>query len=168
MMDNHAPGDDKPWYRQFWPWFVILIPALTVVAGITTVFIAMDAPSGMVVDDYYKQGLAINRDLARSERARELGLTARVSHDPEVDVLIIELLGSAGANPGFLNLHLSHPTLPDRDQQLSLVIGPDGRYRSPLNGLLEANWHLEITSPDDQWRMVGRMRLPGGAAVDLP
>jgi hypothetical protein len=34
--------DDKPWYKQFWPWFVFALPAIAVIAGITTVIIAMD------------------------------------------------------------------------------------------------------------------------------
>ena len=32
--------DQKPWYKQFWPWFIMAIPACGVVAGITTVIIA--------------------------------------------------------------------------------------------------------------------------------
>ena len=33
--------DDAPWYRQFWPWFLIAIPAAAVVAGIVTIIIAV-------------------------------------------------------------------------------------------------------------------------------
>lgn len=30
----------KPWFKQFWPWFIISIPACGVIAGIATVIIA--------------------------------------------------------------------------------------------------------------------------------
>ncbi len=33
--------DSKPWYKQFWPWFVISLPATAVVAGLITVVIAV-------------------------------------------------------------------------------------------------------------------------------
>lgn len=32
--------DEKPWYKQFWPWFIMAIPACGVIAGISTVIIA--------------------------------------------------------------------------------------------------------------------------------
>ncbi|WP_174564729.1 FixH family protein, partial [Solemya elarraichensis gill symbiont] len=47
----------KPWYRQFWPWFIISIPAGTVVAAFITIYIAVDGADPLVTDDYYKEGL---------------------------------------------------------------------------------------------------------------
>ena len=41
--------DTKPWYRQFWPWFIIALPASSVVAGITTFWIAMQTTDSLVV-----------------------------------------------------------------------------------------------------------------------
>ena len=41
--------DTKPWYRQFWPWFIIALPASAVVAGLTTVWIAMQTTDSLVV-----------------------------------------------------------------------------------------------------------------------
>ena len=42
--------DTKPWYRQFWPWLLISIPLLTVIAGIITLMIALKHPDQLVVD----------------------------------------------------------------------------------------------------------------------
>lgn len=167
-MIEQPPTTEPPWYRQFWPWFIILIPALTVVAGITTLLLAMQAPSGLVVDDYYKQGLAINQDLARTDRARELGIRARVSHDAQTGILTVELGSSAGKRPASLKLTLAHPTLPHRDRTLELLMGADGRYTATLGDLPQILWHVSITPPDDQWRIIGRMHLPGGPTVELP
>ena len=33
--------DTEPWYRQFWPWFLIAIPAAAVVGGIVTIILAV-------------------------------------------------------------------------------------------------------------------------------
>jgi hypothetical protein len=62
-----------PWYKQFWPWFLMALPASAVVAGIATVVIAMTNPDGLVKDDYYKAGLGINRTLEREQQAAALG-----------------------------------------------------------------------------------------------
>lgn len=40
MHNTTQKTDQKPWYKQFWPWFIMAIPACGVIAGITTVFIA--------------------------------------------------------------------------------------------------------------------------------
>lgn len=33
--------DSRPWYRQFWPWFLILLPATSVVFSFATLYIAL-------------------------------------------------------------------------------------------------------------------------------
>ena len=73
--------DSKPWYRQFWPWFIIALPASVVVAGLITVFIAFRHADTLVNDNYYKDGLAINQTLAQDTRARELGVEATIDFD---------------------------------------------------------------------------------------
>ena len=40
-----------PWYRQFWPWFIIALPASAVVASFITLWIAISNPDQVVVDD---------------------------------------------------------------------------------------------------------------------
>ena len=49
--------DTEPWYRQFWPWFLIAIPMMSVVVGITMLALAVKEPLAMVVDDYARIGL---------------------------------------------------------------------------------------------------------------
>ena len=62
-------NDVTPWYKQFWPWFLMALPATAVVGGIITIVIAMTNPDGLVQDDYYKAGLGINRTLEREQQA---------------------------------------------------------------------------------------------------
>ena len=88
---SHPIADTKPWYRQFWPWFIIALPASAVIAGLTTVYIAFDEPDGLVVDDYYKEGLAINQTLARDQRAAQLGLSALVTPGGKGDEFSVDL-----------------------------------------------------------------------------
>jgi hypothetical protein len=45
-----------PWYRQFWPWFIIAIPALSVIGGFVTLWLALTHPETLVIDEgeYHK------------------------------------------------------------------------------------------------------------------
>ena len=63
------PAMAPPWYRQPWPWLLMAGPAIVVVAGIVTAVIAFTGADGVIADDYYKQGMAINRTLAREAKA---------------------------------------------------------------------------------------------------
>ncbi|MCX8006315.1 MAG: FixH family protein [Burkholderiaceae bacterium] len=78
---NATTVQDKalPWYRHGWVWFLIAIPLAAVLGGIATVIIAVRSDDGVVAADYYRRGLAINEQLARQQRARELGLTGALA-----------------------------------------------------------------------------------------
>ena len=41
--------DTKPWYRQFWPWFLICLPASAVIASLYTVSLAFRTTDSLVV-----------------------------------------------------------------------------------------------------------------------
>ncbi|MCC7269385.1 MAG: FixH family protein, partial [Rhodocyclaceae bacterium] len=76
-MSAIAP-DKRPWYAHRWPWLLMAGPAVVVVAGIVTAWIAATTSDGLVADDYYKQGLAINQRLARQDAAAAMQLEARL------------------------------------------------------------------------------------------
>lgn len=46
-----APGEGVPWYKQFWPWFIIALPASVVVASFFTLWLAISNPDPLIVDD---------------------------------------------------------------------------------------------------------------------
>jgi len=46
-----ASTEPPPWYRQFWPWFIIALPASVVIAGLYTFYLAVSQPVQLVVDD---------------------------------------------------------------------------------------------------------------------
>ncbi len=51
---------NTPWYKQFWPWFLIAVPLITLVMGGVLLKLAISTEDSLVVDDYYKEGKAIN------------------------------------------------------------------------------------------------------------
>ena len=67
--------DVQPWYRQFWPWFLIALPATAVVASLWTVSVAVRSPNALVMDDYGKIGIATDKKKQRDELAAALSAT---------------------------------------------------------------------------------------------
>jgi hypothetical protein len=42
-MQEQTANKNAPWYKQFWPWFLISLPAAVVVASMFTIKIAIDS-----------------------------------------------------------------------------------------------------------------------------
>jgi hypothetical protein len=159
--------DTKPWYRQFWPWMLIALPGTAVVASITTYFIAASGTSGLVVDDYYKEGLAINRSLARGGKAAELKLSADLAiNDTKVRLLLDSEHVQAGQD---LKLVFSHATFPDLDQVLLLQANDGNNYWSGemATALRSGKWYVYVSATDDSWRLSGVMFAPGDGSLAL-
>lgn len=65
MKNDKQIGDSRPWYRHGMVWLVISGPAVVVVAGFVTLYIAVKSPDPVVTSDYYRQGVEINKTLAK-------------------------------------------------------------------------------------------------------
>jgi len=145
-------SDTKPWYRHFWLWFLILLPASVVVASLVTMYIAYYGADDLVVDEYYKDGLAINRQLEKIQRSTELGISAEVSFSSDYVTAHVE----GPVNAPSLNLLLSHPLEADRDFPLSLSQIAPGIYQAPLPAAVAPRWHWTLSLPQpDGWRLDG-------------
>ncbi len=61
----------KPWYKQFWPWFLIALPVTVMCVCATIIYLsASQGGFSMVVDDYYKRGKMINAVIEHVEKAK--------------------------------------------------------------------------------------------------
>jgi hypothetical protein len=141
-----------PWYKQFWPWVLIGLPATVVVASFNLIYLAYHYSDDLVVDDYYKQGLAINQELTRQRAAEQLGLRAHLA--AEGRRVVVTLDGSI-LEPQ-LRLLLSHPMEANRDLKLALSRQPNGQYSTSLPTELSGQWHWIIDLGDGSpWRLDG-------------
>ncbi len=150
----------KPWYQQFWVWFFIFWPAVAVVAGVTTVVIAVRLQDDLVVDDYYRVGKAINQDLARDQVAVRLGLSAQLHYAEGHLTLTLAAAPEATQAEPVLWLQLQHPTQARSDLNLGLSRTETGAYTVALPALAPTRWRLQLTPPDRRWRLRGELPLP--------
>ena len=159
--------DTEPWYRQFWPWVLIGLPGSVVVAGLTTVWIAVQNADSLVVDDYYKDGLAINQQLDKQERARALGLSAVLTY--RAGAMDVALSSAAAEDPrrlpddetqpAALALSFFHPLDASRDRQLTLPRIDAQNYRARFELPSGSRWHWQIeplgAGTEPTWRLQG-------------
>lgn len=138
----------KPWHREPWPWLLMSGPAAVLVAGGVTAWLAFASADGLVAEDYYKQGLAVNRVLAREEAARRLGISAEVRFaDGKIAVRL------AGEQPPALFVRLAHATRAGLDVRLRLAPGPAGSYEAELPPLAPGRWQIVIEDARGTWRI---------------
>jgi len=160
----------RPAWREPLVWLVVGIPALTVVAGLLTWWIAAQRADSDVADDHYRRGLAINRVLQRDEAARAQGLKAVIESPAATDHGVVQVrLRGEGPMPEILILNLSHPVQAAQDQHLTLTVQADGSYRtqSGVSWPHAGRWAVSIDTP--QWRLSGQaIRLEPGMSLRLP
>jgi hypothetical protein len=159
--------DTLPWYRQFWPWLLISLPAAVVIASMVTIYIAVQTDDGLVKDDYYKQGLAIHKDAARTQTAEALGVTAMLQYDSAGPRLSVQLNDAAIGELNELVVVLFHPTRDNQDQRVTLPRTGPRRFEGAIALLGPANWRVSAEPPSGQWRIDGRLAIPLLTSAEL-
>ena len=148
--------DNTPWYRQRWPWLLMLGPAIVVVGGVRLGIVAYSSQDAMVVDDYYKQGKAINMDLRRDRAASALGLAFEARYDARQGTLAGTLTPVAAP----FKLYLAHDTMPERDRQVDVFPDAQGRFEVALPQLDKARWRVSVEGGGRAWRLAGLWHYP--------
>jgi len=152
--------DTQPWYRQFWPWFIIALPAASVVAGLTTVWISMQTTDSLVVASGDGMQIVAERRIDAEQLATELNLAVILEVNPATGAIQAAMRsGGLESAPAALELELSHPAFADRDQLITLHRAlPDAAGNPVWSGhfvnIPEGRWYVTLKSGDD-WRLSG-------------
>jgi hypothetical protein len=142
----------EPWYRHRWPWFIMLGPVAVMLATAVTVLLALRQPEAMVVDDYYKQGKAINQDLRRDRMASALRLHLQAGYDPAGRLSgRLESFGRPMLAP--FRIRLAHPTQPGKDLVLDAFPDSEGSFAVRLPALEMTHWQVVVEDEGGQWRL---------------
>lgn len=155
----------KPWYKQFWPWFLIALPLTSVTYSFTALGLFTKNQVSLVAEDYYKKGKGINIDLSRLKIAEELGLKASI-HSEGTNLLLSFTKGKLETFPS-LRIVFTHRTLADKDFSQMLTADASGNYRLSLDNSLDGPWFIELESFDKKWMLQGRVNFPTSEPVEL-
>jgi len=140
----------RPWYREFWLWFVLAPPMTSIVIGLSLVGVAVTHGDSPVVDNYAQAGRALHKNDDRERAAVKLGLEGTLMLDRETGHVTVHLRGPAEL-PDSLDLLLSHPTHADRDVKLSMPRDSTGLYRANARRAVDGRRYMRLQSGDGQW-----------------
>ncbi|CAM3143149.1 FixH family protein [Vibrio mytili] len=154
----------KPWYKQFWPWFLIILPLTVVVWTVITVIVFSKNSVSLVAEDYYKKGKGINVDISKMNVARDLGLHAVLSSKNNSIVVKFDK-GELSHYPALLAT-FTHRTLPDRDFSKLITADASGNYRLTADESIQGPWFVELEPHDKQWMLQGKIEFPA-VSIDL-
>ncbi|WP_414830828.1 FixH family protein [Alteromonas sp. H39] len=154
---------NTPWYKQFWPWFLIAIPVITFIMGMVLLNLATNTTDSLVVDDYYKEGKAINARLGKIEEAKRRNITTDLTiEDGAVTVQFHSGIPKEGQA---LKLAFYHTTLQDRDTSVLLSRDARGVYRGYVESPLDGKWQITLTPIDEAWKIQQTVTLPWSGVI---
>ena len=148
-----------PWYKHFWPWFLIAVPTSSLIVGSMVIYLANTTSDSLVVDDYYKEGKAINANLDKEIRAKYLNISTDllISEGGSVRLQFHSGIPKTGEA---LTLNLYHVTLKDRDMQTILTRDANGIYRGTFEQQIEGKWQASLLPFDQEWKIQQTVYLP--------
>lgn len=178
-MNTEANDDEslKPWYRQFWFWFVFSPLIYIIIMCSITVTIALKGADDVIIDNYYKEGRMINQALGQDTRASELGLSANLHFDRTSGEVVLKM-DNVPADPALmpeqLLLMMGHPVKAAKDQLVALKYVSPGYYRGELVSPPEYSWYLTLYPIKDiadrnqaPWTISGEINFQDGDVTEL-
>ncbi len=163
---NLPKHDSRPWYREPWPWLLMAGPAIVVVAGFVTAWLAIRSNDGLVAEDYYKQGLAVNQVLERERRGVDMGVKADVLQSGN-RLRVLLHVADAAAMPARMTFTVMHPTQAGKDQVVALTPDGQGFFGGVLAASVVGRWKVTLEDAAGLWRLDGDWQANSEAPQQL-
>lgn len=150
--------DTQPWFRQFWPWFIIALLSSSVIAGLTTVWISLQTTDSLVVKSEDGMQIFAERRINAEQLAAELQLAALIRIDSDTGAISVTMRsGDLKAVPPALELEFTHPAFAERDQLIALHQAQPDEAGNPVwvghfVDTPDGRWYVVLKSGDD-WRL---------------
>ena len=158
----------QPWYKERWPWILMAGPAIVVVAGIITLWLAVVSNDGLVSDDYYKEGLAVNQQIKRDQGALKLGLAANLMRSGDkLRLLLTAENQDVMALPQEVAVKFTHPTRAGEDQMVVMKSLGGGMFAGDLKAGIGGRWIVSLEDIKGDWRLQSEWIADSGEALQL-
>ncbi len=155
------PQNNTPTRKgKFWLGLVVALPAVAVIASLSTVYVAFTNQDSMVKDNYYKEGLAINKDISQDSLAKSNRINAEL--DIAADGSVTLHLSSDMSPPDTIVLELIHNATSEKDLTIPLMIDEASTYRGQINKTLTGKWFVLASSSQQGWRITHAIYLEEG------
>lgn len=163
----HSESPVNPWYKEFWPWFILAILGFSIVLGLGLLVFASQHPPGLISDNYYDVGKGINTSLERENLAKRLQLKGSLVLNNDDGTARLQLSGNS--KPEQLVLNLESPTQPERDRRVILLLQGDGSYFGQLQDIAQGRRFVELLGREGQqeWRLFEEEQLQNGVTLHL-
>lgn len=152
-MSSPMENQQRKWYSEPYVWLLIALPLSAVFGGILTIWYAVISNDGLVVDDYYRRGLEINRTLGRDNAAGTHGLKSTLQFNPDENRIRIILESNLNyILPEKVTVSFLHSTRAGHDKKTKLARTAGNVYEDTIAGLIKGRWHILIEA--DDWRLL--------------
>lgn len=154
------------WYKEPYVWMLIFFPLMAVIGGFVTLNLAINSNDGLVVDDYYKEGLEINKLFERDKKAVQYNLAAKLHFDSQHHILSVDFTSNLQYKmPEYITLDFIRRTQKGLDQRVLLKQIVDNTYRAELPDLPQGTWIISMFA--DDWRLMKSVYLPMDQDISL-
>ena len=156
-----APTDNRSaWFRQLWPWLLMLPPLAAVVGGVTMIWLATHTPAPLVVEDYARIEELTQERFAKDAYAAVNRISATLEIDRRVaqpsGIFLHLSSGEPAALPDSLSLRFRHVTNVRLDRTIQARRDARGYVADVELG--NGTYLVEIEPPDGRWRLAARLR----------
>ncbi|MDP0563160.1 MAG: FixH family protein [Candidatus Endonucleobacter sp. (ex Gigantidas childressi)] len=144
-----------PWHAEPWAWFIVGIMMFSVCWGSFEVYLAFHNADSMVIDDYYKNGKAINTDLTRDQNAQQQNIGATLVIDDLIGEVHVFLTALSKNYPQQLKLSLLSPVFSSKDKVITLNRSVSGDYIGQLQEQATGDYYIQLETFDQMIPEVG-------------
>lgn len=158
-MNNPRVTTSEAWYRHFYVWLIIILPACAVVASFATLYIAAKNPPELAVESYSSIEATNAKNVAQDKEATRLALSGEIKfggiNTAGTGVVLHLQANDMQALPSSIVLRAVHSTQAARDATVELS-GAAGSYAGSVK-LPSGNYDIFIEDPEGTWRLTKRV-----------
>lgn len=169
------PVKQDKWYKEPWLLLVVGGPLTVVCASVFTGYVAFNGSDKVVAEDYYKQGLMINKDIQRDAKARAIQLAAELALDATQQKILVSVSAQASL-PELIQLSIANAAADGNSvneivHRIPLHQVAPGKYEAETKLMSQISsssvklFHIKMETSD--WRLTGDWYEPAQKTLKL-